>query len=169
MSPTHRERCDSSPLTQASTREPLELPGGTLSEFSDLGPRAKIAQSYRGNQIMLPQTSLRSGLFSSLRYLTSGCSVLLAIVSIVIGIEVSVATASSRAAPSTEIINRTQKGDRLPVAPALRQNPINRPPEVNLPRMRILAPDQDLADGCESSASPLAHSPLAQIAGRCLS
>jgi hypothetical protein len=57
----------------------------------------------------------------------------------------------------------------LPVVPALRQNPINRPPEVNLPRMRILAPHQDLADGCESLASPLAHSPLAQIAGRCLS
>src|SRR5215467_12055242 len=51
MSPTHRERCDSSPLTQASTCEPLELPGGTLSEFSDLGPRAKIAQSYRGNHV----------------------------------------------------------------------------------------------------------------------
>ena len=168
MSPTHRERCDSSPLTQASTREPPELPGGTLSEFSDLGPRAKIAQSYRGNQIMLPQTSLRSGLFSStgraLRYLTSGCSVLLAIVSIVIGIEVSVATASSGAAPSTEIIKCTH---RLPVVPALHQNPVNRSPEVNLPR--ILAPDQDLAYGCESLASPLAHSPLAQIAGRCLS
>jgi len=156
MSPTHRERCDSSPLTQASTREPPELPGGTLSEFSDLGPRAKIAQSYRGNQIMLPQTSLRSGLFSSLRYLTSGCSVLLAIVSIVIGIEVSVATASSGAAPSTEIINRIQKGDRLPVVPALHQNPVNRPPEVNLPR--IPAPDQDLADGCESLASPRSFS-----------
>jgi hypothetical protein len=120
---------------------------------------------------MLPQTSLRSDLFSStgraLRYLVSGCSVLLAIVSIVIGIEVSVATASSGAATSTEIINRTQKGDRLPVVPALHRNPVNRPPEVNLPRMRILAPD--LADGCEPLASPLAHSPWAQIVGRCLS
>jgi len=118
---------------------------------------------------MLPQTSLRSDLFSStgraLRYFISGCSVLLAIVSVVIGIEVSVATAFSRAAPSTEIINRTQKGDRLPVVPALPQDPVNRPPEVNLPHI----PDQDLADGCESLASPLAHSPLAQIAGRCLS
>jgi len=118
---------------------------------------------------MLRQTSHRSDLFSTtgraLRYFISGCSVLLAIVSIVIGIELSVATASSRAAPSTEIINRTQKGDRLPVVPALRQNPVNRPPEVNLARI----PDQDLADGCESLASPLAHSPLAQIAGRCLS
>ena len=119
---------------------------------------------------MLSQTSLRGDLFSStgrvLRYLTSGCSVLLAIVSIVIGIEVSVAT-SSGAALSTEIINRARKGDRLPVVPVLHKNPVNRPPQVNLPR--IPAPDQDLADGCESLASPLAHSPLAQIAGRCLS
>jgi hypothetical protein len=92
---------------------------------------------------MLPQTSLRSDLFSStgrdLRYFISGCSVLLAIVSIVIGIEA---------------YNRTQKGDRLPVVPALRQNPINRPPEVNLPRLRILGPDQDLADGCEIVGQP---------------
>ena len=120
---------------------------------------------------MLRQTSHRSDLFSStgraLRYFISDCSVLLAIVSIVIGIEVSVATAFSGAAPSTEIVNRTQKGDRLPVIPALHQNPVNRPPEVNL--LRILAPDQDLAAGCESLASPLAHFPLAQIAGRCLS
>jgi len=122
---------------------------------------------------MSPQTSLRSDLLSStgraLRYLVSGCSVLLAIVSIVIGIEVSVATASSGAAPSTEIINRTQKGDRLLLVPELHRNPVDRPPEVNLPRMHRLAPDQDLADGCESSVSPLARSPLAQIAGRCLS
>jgi hypothetical protein len=120
---------------------------------------------------MLPLTSLRSDLFSStgraLQYLISGCSVLLAIVSIVVGIEVSVATASSGAAPSTKIINRAQKGDRLPVVPALHQNPVSRPPEVNL--ARIPAPDQNLADCCESLASPLAHSPLAQVAGRCLS
>jgi hypothetical protein len=117
------------------------------------------------------QTSLRSGLFSStgrgLQYLVGGCSVLLATVSIVIGIEVSVATASSATAPSVEIINRAQKGNRLPLVPALHQNPVSRPAEVSLPR--ISAPDPGLADGCEPVASPLAHSPLAQIAGRCLS
>jgi len=120
---------------------------------------------------MLPQTSLRSDLFSStgrgLQYLVGGCSVLLATVSIVIGIEVSAATASSGAAPSTEIINRTQKGDRLPLVPALHEDPSSRLLEVNFPR--ISAPDRGLADGCEPLASPLAHSALAQIAGRCLS
>ncbi len=120
---------------------------------------------------MLSQTPLRSGLFSStgrgLQYLVGGCSVLLATVSIVIGIEVSVATASSATATSVKIINRARKGDRLPLVPALHQNPVSRPAEASLPR--IPAPDQALADGCESLASPLAHSPLAQIAGRCLS
>jgi hypothetical protein len=99
---------------------------------------------------MLPQTPRRSGLFSStgrgLQYLVGGCSVLLATVSIVIGVEVSVATASSATAPSVEIINRAQKGDRLPLVPALHQNPVSRPAEASLPR--ILAPDQALADGC---------------------
>ena len=120
---------------------------------------------------MLPHTSRRSGLFAStgwrLQYLISGRSVLLATVSIVIGIEVSVATASSGAAPSAEIINRALKGNRLPLVPALHQNPVSGPLEVNVPR--VAASDGGLADGCESLASPLARSPLAQIAGRCLS
>jgi hypothetical protein len=83
------------------------------------------------------QPSLGSGLFSStsraLRYSISGCSVLLAIASIVMGIEVSVATASSGAAPSAAIVNRAQKSNRLPLVPALHQNPVNRQLEVNLP------------------------------------
>jgi hypothetical protein len=120
---------------------------------------------------MLPQTSLRSGLFSAtgrgVQYLVGGCSVLLATVFIVIGIEVSVATASSATATSVEIINRARKGNRLPLVPVLHQNPVSRPAEVSLPR--IPAPGQGLADGCESLASPLARSPLAQIASRCLS
>ena len=44
------ERCDSSPLTQALTREPPELPGGTFSEFSGLGPPAKIAHHIGGTR-----------------------------------------------------------------------------------------------------------------------
>jgi hypothetical protein len=119
---------------------------------------------------MLPQPSYRRGLFSStsrgLKHLISGCTVLLAIASIVIGIEVSVA-ASSGAALSIETINRAQKGDRLRLVAALHQNPVSRLLEVNLPR--IPAPDRGLADGCEPVASPLTHSPLAQMAGRCLS
>ena len=120
---------------------------------------------------MLPQTSFRRGLFSSssrgLKHWISGCTVLLAIASIAVGIEVSVATAFSGAAPSVEIVNRAQKGNRLPLVPALHQNAVSRLLEVNFPR--IPAPDQGLADGCEPVASPLTHSPLAQIAGRCLS
>jgi len=45
-------------------------------------------------------------------------------------------------------------------------NPVSRQLKVNLRRMP--APERGLADGCESLASSPAHSPLAQIAGRCL-
>jgi hypothetical protein len=102
-----------------------------------------------------------------LRYSIGGCSVLLAIVSVVIGIEVSVATASSGTAPSVEIMNRARKGDRLPLVPALHRNAVNRPLEVKV--LRIPAHDPGLAEGCESLASPLAHSEFAHSAGRCLS
>jgi hypothetical protein len=119
---------------------------------------------------MFRQASIRIELISSigrgLQYLIGGCSVLLAIVSIVIGIEVSVATASSGTGPSVEIMNRARKGDRLPLVPAFHRNAVKGPLEVNV--LRIPAPDQGLAEGCESLASPLAHSPLAHIAGRCL-
>ena len=118
---------------------------------------------------MLPQTSFRRGLFSStsqgLKHLISSCTVLLAITSIAVGIEVSVATASSGTAPSIEI-NRAQKGDRLRLVPALHQNPVSGLLEVN---SRIPVPDRGLADGCEPVASPLTHSPFGQMAGRCLS
>jgi len=157
-------------IPRASTCEPPEFPGGTLSEFSGLGIPVKTTQSYGGNQVMFRQASIRIEQISSigrgLQYLIGCCSVPLAIVSVVIGIEVSVATASSGTAPSVEIMDRARKGDRLPLVPALHRNDVNRPPEIKV--LRISAHDQDLAEGCESLASPLARSPAADIAGRCL-
>ena len=160
---------------RSPTHRPANLrnfPEGHYRNFRIWALPLKLLNQIGGTRIMLPQTSLRSGLFSStgrgLRFLIGGCSVLLATLSVVIGIEVSVATASPGAVSSMEIVDRARKGNRLPLVPALHQNPVNRPPEeVNLPR--IPAPDRGLADGCESLASPLTHSPLAQIAGRCLS
>jgi hypothetical protein len=118
---------------------------------------------------MLRQTSLRTisstSIGRGLQYLIGGSSVLIAIVSILIDIEVSAATASS-GAPSVEIVDRARKGARLPLVPAFDRNAGNRPLELNVPRMT--APDQGLVDGCESLASPLAHSPVAHAAGRCL-
>jgi hypothetical protein len=117
---------------------------------------------------MLWQTSLRT-IFTSigrgLQYLIGGSGVLVVIVSILIGIEVSVATASLGAL-SVEMVDRARKGDRLPLLPASHRNAGNRP-ILNVPR--IPAPDAGLPDGCESLASPLARSSLAHVAGRCLS
>jgi hypothetical protein len=54
-----------------------------------------------------------------------------------------------------EIVNRTQKGDRLPLA------------QINVPR--ALVSDASLPEGCDSLVSSLTRSDLARIAGRCVS
>jgi hypothetical protein len=117
---------------------------------------------------MLPQTLLGTGLIgrATQRFL-DGCSVLLAIVSIAVTIERSVAIAWSGAAASTEIVDRTRKGDRLPLIPAWDGDAAELPLQVDAPRTK--APRRGLPDGCESLASSLTRSPVARIAGRCLS
>jgi hypothetical protein len=60
---------------------------------------------------------------------------------------------------STQIVNRTQKGDRLPLVLAL---PPTRTEQIGLSA-------QALPEGCEAAGSPLAHFPLEHPAGRCLS
>jgi hypothetical protein len=97
---------------------------------------------------MLAQMSgLRSPIREGFRYLFGGLSILVATVSIVTTIEVTLAPAWSGAVPAPTI-NRASKGDRLPAAAAF-QN--------------------ELPDGCEALASPLARSALSRIAARCLS
>ena len=114
---------------------------------------------------------IRNGLFKSINrafpYLGRGCIVTLAVVSIITA-ELPVSTtwsAASSVVSSAEIVNRAQKGDRLPLAPLYRNT-------VNLPLNRTEPTrfsDQALPIGCESVSSPLAHSPLTHVAGRCLS
>jgi hypothetical protein len=89
-------------------------------------------------------------------------SVVLAFIAIFVGIELSVTTASSDAAAAVENVNRAGKADRLPMFSAFGRNIAN-------PPKGVWALDQELFDGCEALASSLAHSPLAQMAGRCLS
>ena len=62
-----------------------------------------------------------------------------------------------------EMVNRNGKGDRLPLVPALHPLPVKQP--VKIETLRTL--HQEL--GCESLASSLSRSSLANIAGRCLS
>jgi hypothetical protein len=54
-----------------------------------------------------------------------------------------------------EIVNRTHKGDRLPLA------------QVNVARAPVY--DLKLPEGCDSLVSSLTRSQLARIAGRCVS
>jgi hypothetical protein len=66
-----------------------------------------------------------------------------------------------------EEVNRTAKGDRLALEPALHHVPAKQPAKIEA--LRTLQSDHELADGCEPLASSLSRSPLANIAGRCLS
>jgi hypothetical protein len=89
------------------------------------------------------------------RTLTSVCcGLILAAVSTVISLE-GITTARSDADPSVERVNRTRKGDRLPLV------------QITIPSTPTH--DATLPDGCDSLVSSLAHSHLAQIAGRCVS
>ena len=104
---------------------------------------------------------------SSTQILVYGLGVSLAIVSIIMGLNASVATARSRVEPSGQIVDRMQKGDRLPLLSKSHLNAVSQRLKINAPRARTL--DSKLADGCEPIVSILAHSELARIAGRCVS
>jgi hypothetical protein len=86
--------------------------------------------------------------------LTSICGgLILAGFATVIGFE-GIATARPEDG-SLQIVNRTQKGDRLPLA------------QINIPRAPVS--DASLPEGCDSLVSSLTRSDLARIAGRCVS
>jgi hypothetical protein len=74
---------------------------------------------------------------------------------------------AATAVTAGEMVNRTAKGDRLPVAQALHRLPAKQPGKIET--VRVLPRDQQLAEGCEPLASSLSRSSLANIAGRCLS
>jgi hypothetical protein len=118
---------------------------------------------------MLTHTPSQSGLSPSMRrgaqFLVGGLGVTIVLLSAIIGLEVSVATARSGVEASGQTVNRTQKRDRLPLVPAFHRNAVNQLLEVP----RSPNADSELADGCESLVSPLAHSPWANVAGRCVS
>ena len=67
-----------------------------------------------------------------------------------------------------ETVNRNGKGDRLPAVPVLHQIPAKQPGK-KIETLNTFLRDRELAEGCESLASSLSRSSLANIAGRCLS
>jgi hypothetical protein len=114
---------------------------------------------------MSPQISgLVASRDRSLRYLLIACSLVVAIISMLVSINVSAATVWSDVAPSKETINRARKGDRLPLVLAFDSG--NRLIAVNVSRRAV---QHCLPDGCEALASHLARSAAAHIAGRCVS
>ena len=145
--------------------KPTQLPSRAWPEFSGLNTVAKNGLANLGKQAMLTQPSARKGESQSMsagsHYVVGACGLILAMVSIFVRLEISVATAWSGTAPAVEIVDRTGKGDRLPLAPAFHRNAVNQPLEIDVLPTLIY--------GCEPLASSLTKSPLAQIAGRCLS
>ena len=111
---------------------------------------------------------IRGGLFKPVNrtfpYLGRGCIVILSAVSI-ITTELSASTtwsAVSSVVPSRNIVDRTQKSDRLPLHRNTVTSLLKGPEQTGFR-------GQALPVGCEAVGSPLAHFPLAHIAGRCLS
>jgi hypothetical protein len=143
--------------------EPKGLPLGALSEFSAVGIAVNFHSSMARVWGILMR--IRSGSFESINrgfpYLGRGCIVFLAMV-LIITAELSVSTtwsATSSMAPSMETVNRTHKGDRFPLLPALNRDTVN----------FLLKSAAKLPVGCESVTSPLVQSPLSETAGYCLS
>jgi hypothetical protein len=101
------------------------------------------------------------------RYFVGGAGAAFAVACFLIGLEVSATTAAPSLGQSATTVNRTLKSDRMQVTPANSRNAVNGPIEIKAPAAP--APKPRLLDGCEPMVSAIGQSPLAQIAGRCVS
>jgi hypothetical protein len=99
------------------------------------------------------------------RFFVGCCGAVFAVASFLIGLEVSATTAAPSTDRTATSVNRTLKGDRLPLVPGKSRNAVNGPLELKAPA----ASRPELLDGCEPVVSSIGQSPLAQIAGRCVS
>ena len=102
------------------------------------------------------------------QYLAGFGGAAFAVACFLIGLEVSATTAAPSAGQTTLTINRALKSDRMPVVPVKSHNAVNGPAETNAPTGTPV-PKPRLLDGCEPMVSAIGQSPLAQIAGRCVS
>ena len=99
------------------------------------------------------------------RFFVGCCGAVFAVASFLIGLEVSATTAAPSTDRTATSVNRALKGDRLPLTPGRSRNAVNGPLELKTPP----ASRPELLDGCEPVVSSIGQSPLAQIAGRCVS
>jgi hypothetical protein len=100
------------------------------------------------------------------RYLVGCGGAAFAIASFLAGLEVSATTAAPSLGQSATTVNRTLKGDRMPVVMTKSLNAVNGPIQIKAPAP---TPKPRLPDGCEPVISQIGQSPLAQIPGRCIS
>jgi hypothetical protein len=89
------------------------------------------------------------------RYSFNVCAVVLVMISMIVSLESSVATARSGVHRSVDVMDRTRKGDRLPLVQ----------PRIDVPRAAASGPK--LPDGCDSVVSSLTRSDLARVAHHC--
>jgi hypothetical protein len=102
----------------------------------------------------------------SSRLLVGCCGAVFAMASFLIGLEVSATTAAPSIEATAPVLNRTLKGDRLPLVPGGSRNAVNGPVEIKAPPVPA---KPKLLEGCEPVVSSIGQSPLAQVPGRCLS
>ena len=105
---------------------------------------------------------------SQSQYLAGFGGAAFAVACFLIGLEVSATTAAPSAGQTSLTINRSLKSDRMPLVPVTSHKAVNSPVESNAPTATP-APRPRLLDGCEPMVSAIGQSPLAQIAGRCVS
>jgi hypothetical protein len=92
-------------------------------------------------------------------YLGRGCIVIVAAVAIITsGLSVSTTSSAYSVVSPADVMDRTTKGDRLPL--------VSTPP---LKGTKRTGSNRHLPVGCEAVASPLTHSSSAHVARRCLS
>ncbi len=94
-----------------------------------------------------------------LAYVLSGLVGAVAMLALILGLEMQVATAHTGA--ELPGINRALKGDRLPVP----LKPVN----VRIPSPPSSEAPNRLPDGCEGLVSAITKSPLARTPARCIS
>ncbi len=99
------------------------------------------------------------------QYLAGCGGAVFAVAAFFIGLEISATTAAPSIVQTAPSVNRTLKGNRMPLIPTTSRNAVNSPLEIKAPP----APAPKLLDGCEPMISSIGQSPLAQIPGRCVS
>jgi len=119
---------------------------------------------------MLARTFIRPrSAFDAWQFLAGGFTGAVALSAIIMALGMSDLTARTGLDPAGQvgqIVNRSLKGDRLPLIPAFHRD-AGRPP-VEL-KARTSTPEAKLPDGCEALVSSIADSELARVAGRCIS